>query len=1557
MKKILGLDLGTNSIGWALIEHDFENKKGNLVNLGSRIIPMSQDVLGKFDSGTTVSQTADRTHYRSIRRLYERGKLRRDRLHRVLNLLGFLPEHYADAIDFEKNLGQFKPDKEVKINYTPANGNFEFIFKSSFNEMAVEFKRHGHNGNIPYDWTIYYLRKKALREKINKQELAWIILNFNQKRGYYQLRGDEIEEEKSNKNEDYYSLKVINVEATEDTNSKGTWYNIHLENGWIYRRQSKAPLFDWKGSCKEFIVTTTYDKNGELATDKEGNIKRSFRAVNSEEDWIAIKKKTENDIFNSEKTVGTYIYENLLKNPTLKIKGKLVRTIERKFYKDELEKILEEQAKHHPELYDKELYKKAINELYPFNEAHKENIKEKDFSYLFLEDIIFYQRPLKSKKSSIANCQYEERKYKKKIEVEENGKKIEKEVVVSKPLKGTPKSNPIFQEFRLWQFLRNLKIYKKEAVVDGKTDIDVDYSQIFLPDEESWVELFDFLSGRTEIEQKQLLDYFVKKAKIDKSEKEEYRWNYVPDKKYPCNETKAHLVNRLNKIENIDQNRLTDNKLLHHLWHIIYSIKDKKEYKIALQTFAVRWGINEDEMVDKFISFPPFENDYASYSEKAIKKLLPLMRIGKYWNREEVPKVIFDRGQEITERLETINYDIDKIDDSILDDDVPARLLRSFARIGNSNIYKGLNTFQACYLVYNRHSEIKDLMQWKSPKDIENYLSEFKQHSLRNPIVEQVVTESLRVVKDIWEYYGQGKEKFFDEIHVELGREMKNPANKRKEISSKIAENENTNHRIRELLKELKNDESVSGEIRPYSPSHQEVLKIYEEGVYQSPRSKQSQISIDEIDKIRKSNAPTKNEISRYKLWLEQGYLSPYTGKVIPLSKLFTTKYQIEHIIPQSRYFDDSLSNKIICESEVNSLKDNRTAYQFLKDERGRIVELSGGENVKLFTPEEYEEHCNDFFAGNRAKLKKLMSEDIPEGFIERQLNDSRYISKLVKGLLSNILRDDNEQDAIAKNLVPVSGSITSVLRHDWGLNDKWNELVAPRFISLNEITNSNEYGYWDQKINAFRTSVPDSIIKGFNKKRIDHRHHALDALVVACTTKDHVNYITSLNTQRNNHSLVKKLRETERREIIDKDTGEIKQRTIARNYHLPWNSFPVEAYDKLLKTIVSFKQNIRVINKANNKTWKWVKSNGKMKKEMVPQTKGDSWAIRKPMHKQTVSGSVKVRVKKKVSFNNGLKDCENLVDKQLKLLVNKHLKEGKTIKEVTKLFKDKPYEVDGKPVSKVEVYEYTDGATASRVALTEKFTRKQLDAVTDTGIKKILNKHVSQYIDEKGKERFDLAFSEEGLKKLNKNIVELNNGKNHHPIYKVRVYEVGKKFPVGDVGNKSKKYVEAEKGTNLFFAIYWNEEMQRREYETIPLNEVIEHQKWRGTLNQEQQKTTPIIPIKKNKGELLFYLSPNDLVYVPDEDEMVAAGNASLEKFSKKPADRIYKMVSSTGPECHFVRNDIAKLIKSYDSKSKSGELGSLNKLETDMEGNRIKERCWKLEADRLGNITNVIK
>ncbi|MBK6384332.1 MAG: hypothetical protein IPF69_12885 [Chitinophagaceae bacterium] len=69
------------------------------------------------------------------------------------------------------------------------------------------------------------------------------------------------------------------------------------------------------------------------------------------------------------------------------------------------------------------------------------------------------------------------------------------------------------------------------------------------------------------------------------------------------------------------------------------------------------------------------------------------------------------------------------------------------------------------------------------------------------------------------------------------------------------------------------------------------------------------------------------------RLWKEQGHISPYTGQPIPLSELFNReRYDIDHIIPQSRYFDDSFGNKVICEKSVNKDKGNKTSMEYFEN-------------------------------------------------------------------------------------------------------------------------------------------------------------------------------------------------------------------------------------------------------------------------------------------------------------------------------------------------------------------------------------------------------------------------------------------------------------------------------------------------------------------------------------------------------------------------------------------------------------------------------------------------
>ena len=1558
MKRILGLDLGTNSIGWAVTLANEIEKDGKITlqpykieAANSRIIPMDAAILGDFDNGNSVSQTANRTAFRGIRRLRERSLLRRERMHRVLDLMGFLPEHYSSKLD---RYGKFIDDSEPKIPWKRNEfGKYEFLFTDSFNEMLCEFQELYPDIKIPYDWTIYYLRKKALSKPISKYELVWILLNFNQKRGYYQLRGeDDIVDE--NKDVKFYALKVVKVEATDDKKGNDVWYNVHLENGMIYRRSSSVPL-DWEGKIKEFIVTTDWNEDGTPKTDKDGNIKRSFRSP-KEDDWNLLKVKTENDILNSNKTIGCYIYDSLLQNPQQKIIGKLVRTIECKFYKEELRLILEKQKEFIPELQDENLYKACIEELYPNNEAHRNNIAKPDFANLFINDILFYQRPLKSKKSLISDCPYESH-------FDKDGNEY--------PIKCIAKSNPLFQEFRLWQFVHNLRIYQRERTIsDGQLDLfgnvssgklqtDVDVTDELLKTEDDYVALFDWLNDRATIKQDTLLNSYFKIKKEKGKDNYPYRWNYVEDKEYPCNETRAEILKGLEKC-GICADFLTKEQEM-SLWHILYSVEDKIEIGKAVKKYADKNNLPQS-FVEVFAKIKPFKKEYGSYSEKAIKKLLPLMRIGKYWREDAID----NKTKERIEKIITGEYD-EKIKD---------RVREKTINLTDISQFKGLPLWLACYVVYDRHSEAKEITKWESPDDIDTYLKNFKQHSLRNPIVEQIVTETLRTVRDIWRKYGR-----IDEIHVELGREMKNPADKRKRMTAQIQENENTNLRIKAILQELINPEYEVENVRPYSPMQQEILKIYEE--YAIDNLDKNDKDFDFVSKISKNAQPSKSDIIRYKAWLEQKYRSPYTGKTIPLGKLFTSEYQIEHIIPQSRYFDDSFSNKVICEAEVNQLKDRQLGYEFIKNHHGERVQLTGGDVVEIFSVEAYEDFVKKHYNGT--KKTKLLMEDIPDKFIERQMNDSRYISKYIKGLLSNIVREkdengDYEQEAVSKNLISCNGIITDRLKKDWGIDNVWNRIILPRFERLNDITGKDCFTAYNTEGHLI-PNMPLELQKGFNKKRIDHRHHAMDAIVIACTTRDHVNLLNNeaahSKHNANRYQLSKKLRR------IEKVIVNGKEQDVFKEFYKPWDSFVQDVYVSLNNMIVSFKQNLRVINKTTN-YYQHYDDNGK--KVLVKQTKGDSWAIRKSLHKDTVFGEVNLRFIKQVSLNDAIKSPKTIVNKEFKFKVIELLKENHDTKYIKKYIEDNKDIWSDIDVKKIDVYYFTqdikkdNGEAKERYFATRflnelvnyfsgvtkyEIAMRKIEAITDTGIQKILKAHL-----EKKENNPELAFSPDGIDEMNRNIVILNNGKRHCPIYKVRVYgKSDKKYAVGTDGNKSKKFVEADDGTNLFFAIYKLQKQPKeqtkeiRMYATIPLNIVIDCQK---KYQKEWKKALDTI-IKENnfvdkESDLRFILSPNDLVYLPTKKEL--ENGVDINAIDRK---RIYKFVSASGTTADFVPVNSAKTIFTMNKKKQEECFGSKDyfriqdeygvgspqsKNQKAITGEMIKEICVPIKVDRLGEI-----
>lgn len=1522
MKKILGLDLGTNSIGWAVVEastaDNGELLPKSILGAGSRIIP--SDKVDDFEKGNSVSQTAEKTKYKGMRTIKERKKLRRTRLNRVLREIRFLPSHFDEKID---RYGNFIDFTEPKICWNVDEaGKSHFLFESSFDEMIEDFRKVQpqllENGRkIPYDWTIFFLRRKALYQPISKEELAWVILNFNQKRGYYQLRDEEEVVEDGNE-ETIITAKVLEV-IKRDPDKKDPrkyWYGVKLENDKLkddeyYPFAFMNDISYWVGTERDFLLNSKKLKDGSIKPTL--SFLPTFEEIDKMNDaqknkmYAKIKLKTEKLIEDTQKTVGEFIYDSLLQNPDVKIAGKLIRTIERKFYKEELVKILRKQSEFHSELKNRELYLQCVNSLYPNNYAHARDISSKDFVHLFVNDIIFYQRPLKIQ--TLGTCPLEKHIF-------ENKKTGERDQKHNLPC--IAKSNPYFQEFRLWQFISNLKIYKREDFVDGSLKLNVDVTNQFLSSATDYENLFNYLNNRKSIKQSVLLkDHFGLKKNSDS-----YRWNYIDDdkKEYPCNETRSVLLKALEKA-GIDTEFLTFEKEM-ELWHLLYSVSNKEELFKALNKYASRNDFS-NEFVTIFFQIKPFELTYGNFSEKAIKKLLSLMRLGKHWDYDAIDVATKQR--------------IQKLITGEADDTISERVREKTADLKCVSDYQGLSLPIASYVVYNRHSEVATVTKWETPEDIDDYLNKFKQHSLNNPVVEQVVLETMRVVRDLWKQYGN-----IDEIHVELGRDMKNPKDTRKKISNANLENERTNQRIIAMLMEFK--ASGMAEVHPYSPSQQLLLRLYEEGAL-SQLEKEDK-DFDFISKVSKAAEPSASEIKRYKLWLDQKYISPYTGRMIPLSKLFSSAYEIEHIIPQSRFFDDSFTNKVICESEVNSLKGSLLGYEFIKKHHDEIV-TCGGEAIKILSVSAYESHVKKYFSNK--KLTNLLLEDIPDKFINRQLNDSRYISRLVKSLLSNIVRcvDENgelEQEATSKKVITCNGVITDRLKHDWGFKDVWNRLMLPRFERLNNILETDEYVAFNSEGHKIPT-IPMESRKGFNIKRIDHRHHALDAIVIACTTRSHVQLLNNEAAKSENkeikYALSHKLRRYE--DVVTTRNNVAQTINVAKEFLKPWETFTIDVQSVLQNIVVSFKQNLRVVNKTNNL---YQKIDVETKKKVKVEQQGCNLAVRKSLHKETYYGEVNLRKIKTVNLSSAIQQIDRIVNKEFRLKLKELLSLNKNIKEITSYFTEKENSDVWQDINlkAIEVYYYTnetkDRYFASRKSLSTDWTADKIKKeITDTAVQKIL----LNYLTAKGNDP-KIAFTPIGIEELNRDIALYNGGVPHKPIYKVRKYEQADKFKVGENGMaKLKQFVEGAKGTNLYFIVYLVD--GERKYKTLPFHMVLAAQKeavdkkisfcnWEQYLDSFLKEKGYV----DNDWEYQFSLSPNDLVYVPALNEIVDENN--LDK------SRVYKMVSSSGNQCFFVLCTVSKSI--VDKK----EYSPLNKMENAITGEQIKKVCIPLTIDRLGNI-----
>lgn len=1600
-KKILGLDVGTNSIGAALINipksiNDF-GKWGEIIWLGSRIIPVDGEYLQKYEKGAQAeTKAAARRKKRGSRRLKHRYKLRRTRLARVLKLIGWVSE-------------DFPLDNPIQIKniIRENNGRFEFRMKDwlPFSNETIEEATEllgvkgmtNEKGNpiVPEDWIIYYLRKKALATKITVKEFARILFMMNQRRGFKSSRKDlqdnellsyeefdalkkkidngEMPEYKRGEGPErktrYVSITIIKkVQLKSDEKDKkgNLTFNIEAEDPriqpWEVKRKEKP---EWEGKELKLLVEQKINRKGEIKQD-------SAPKQPKEDDWTLVMTTLDNQIDESGKHVGEFFWDKLVehakKNEVYKIRQNVVR---REKYQKELRAIWQKQLElrktdgTEEELLNSNKLKNIAEALYKNNSAKQKELIEKGLYHIIANDIIYYQRELKSQKGSISECRYEKRIGKEK---NENGEYIKTGIY---GLKCTPKSSPLFQEFRIWKDIHNIRILQREQIINGITKIDVDVTKFYLNDNNKDA-LFDLFDSNEEITEKKIFDKLNELNPGVRLNEEQFRINLFANRKsLKGNETKEEFrkIFRKFKWEKEGNKILNNPERFFDLWHILYSIsssdfeKSKKGIQTALKN-EKRFSEMPVEVIEALSEQKEFKKDYAAYSAKALKKLLTVMRCGKYWKWEDIENTEIKTPEssienpikiKLSERIDGIikngwerDIKVDKRTGEIIEQ-------RKFKE---RHQFSGLPEWMAGYVVYGRHSEREHSEKYTAEQIRQlNVMELIKPNSLRNPLVEQVVRETILLVKDICNAFGQP-----DEIHIELGRELKKNAEQRAAIAENNAKNLEEKLRAKKLLSELLNgnfahyDEnekeintSFTVKPNPDNPIDIEKFRIYKSCAHfeYNPKEKKNEDKI-EIEKLfrdgKKERTPTNAEVRKYILWLSQKCRSPYTGKIIPLSKLFDeNSYEKEHIIPQSRIKNDSMDNLVIAEAGVNKAKGNKLAANFIKDSNGSCEH--GGIKYTLFTYNDYLAHCKKTFKGR--KLKNLLATEVQDDFIERQINDTRYIGKKLGEILYPFAKEK-------EGLLFTIGSITSELKGKWGLNKVWKQLLKPRFERLERMNGKTYIHHNQQDAHDIDFNVPE--ITDLDIKRLDHRHHALDALVIAATTREHIRYLNTLNAA-DSHA------EWEHFHLV------LCKKKI-REFQLPWETFTRDAKERLSEVIVTFKSNNRVVSKPFNRYLKWIrKENGSLEKQAVIQQPNNRWlAVRRSMFKEP-QGIIWIKEKREVEVKAAFRvQIERMLveyDKEkrktasyvydqsarplMKDIIEKTMEAtciplsdtNKLLEAIEKEYlkknkKGKEYRIGNQLFKKITIAEFIP-YKAKRVAIDKSFDKKKINKIPYAN-KSRIPLLLQQHLKESGSKKE--AFSTEGLEKL--------AIKNHNkPIRTITVMDGKLKDEHRDnlFGNK---YMETDAGAITYFVVYENKQTKERSgFFSVPAHKVVERIR-KGLSVADPQD-----------GYKTILLQPNDLVYVPTDEEWekyLRDEQTQIDWSNRKAiCQRIYKMVSADAAYFvqHHIANPILPSVIKGENKS-SGEIDWHNKSSKTMDGKiKIVERCIKLRVDRLGNIS----
>ena len=690
-----------------------------------------------------------------------------------------------------------------------------------------------------------------------------------------------------------------------------------------------------------------------LMINKSRGYKSTRKGESEGEDTNYLKTITERSEVLLEKgiTVGQYLYEMLQQHP---LKGIKNQTFYRKDYEDEFERIWSCQMKFH-----KELTKKL-----------KKQIRDK---------VIFFQRPIESKKGDVGFCQLESR------EVVVNGK------TYTTGSRVIPTSSPLYQEFRMWQRLNDVAIKNlmtgevRHLTQEEKEKLAAELS---IRKELTKTSVVRLLYGKAIKSVELNFDSLIGNdtaARIYKACLEVIKLSgHELDTKKMSSAAVIAAVQDIFGMLGYRTVALTDAGEFAKLWHLIYSFPgDSSRSGHDTLTAHIKQLFNFDsaDQAEKLANII-FADGYGNLSSKAISKILPKMK-------------------------------------------------------------EGLQYSDACLAAGYNHSVRSVTKEDNENRVLSATVTPIPHNSLRNPLVERILNKMVYTINALMAKHGQ-----FDEIHIELPRELCSNAEKRAKDTAAIDRNTKEKEKAKQELKE----------------------KLAEMGfpvTYVSP-----------------------NDVLKYRLYKElagNGYKTLYSDTLIDLKELILGRgFDKEHIIPKALRLDNGFSNLTIEKTDINLKKSKQTALDFVQEEYGDAA------------AEQYRQRVIDLLekkAISKAKHDNLLrtAAEIPANPLDRDLNLTRYITKKAVELL----------EPVTRKVLVTTGAVTVKLREDWQLVDVLKEMVFEKYQELGltekftdkegKVVERIREDVWTKR-NDHRNHAMDAITVAFTTQAMIHYINSLSS-------------------------------------------------------------------------------------------------------------------------------------------------------------------------------------------------------------------------------------------------------------------------------------------------------------------------------------------------------------------------------------------------------------------------------------------------------------------------------